>query len=69
MISSATSTLLLLLSLTIAAVDSRGVLKLPSEALRFLEAEEGGDDGVGVRWAVLIAGSNGYWNYRHQVLI
>ncbi|KAG9158386.1 hypothetical protein Leryth_013137, partial [Lithospermum erythrorhizon] len=66
MISTATSTLLLLLSLTIAAVDSRGVLKLPSEALRFLEADEGGDDGVGVRWAVLIAGSNGYWNYRHQ---
>ncbi|KNA12578.1 hypothetical protein SOVF_124600 [Spinacia oleracea] len=24
------------------------------------------DDSVGTRWAVLIAGSNGYWNYRHQ---
>jgi legumain len=25
------------------------------------------DDAVGTRWAVLIAGSNGYYNYRHQV--
>ena len=25
------------------------------------------DDSVGTRWAVLIAGSNGYYNYRHQV--
>jgi legumain len=24
------------------------------------------DDGVGTRWAVLVAGSNGYGNYRHQ---
>jgi legumain len=24
------------------------------------------DDSVGTRWAVLIAGSNGYYNYRHQ---
>ncbi|EPS59704.1 hypothetical protein M569_15100, partial [Genlisea aurea] len=24
------------------------------------------DDIVGTRWAVLVAGSNGYWNYRHQ---
>ncbi|KAL6911720.1 hypothetical protein ACP4OV_000525 [Aristida adscensionis] len=24
------------------------------------------DDGVGTRWAVLVAGSNGYANYRHQ---
>ncbi|XP_021716668.1 vacuolar-processing enzyme-like [Chenopodium quinoa] len=24
------------------------------------------DHSVGTRWAVLIAGSNGYWNYRHQ---
>jgi hypothetical protein len=26
------------------------------------------DDGVGTRWAVLVAGSNGYGNYRHQVI-
>lgn len=25
-------------------------------------------EGEGTRWAVLIAGSNGYWNYRHQVI-
>jgi legumain len=27
------------------------------------------DDGkeIGTRWAVLVAGSNGYGNYRHQV--
>ncbi|XP_031502779.2 vacuolar-processing enzyme beta-isozyme [Nymphaea colorata] len=24
------------------------------------------DDAVGTRWAVLVAGSNGYYNYRHQ---
>ncbi|GFP88062.1 vacuolar-processing enzyme [Phtheirospermum japonicum] len=24
------------------------------------------DDSVGTRWAVLLAGSSGYWNYRHQ---
>jgi hypothetical protein len=32
------------------------------------EAEEEEDKGEqGTRWAVLIAGSAGYWNYRHQV--
>lgn len=25
------------------------------------------DDAVGTRWAVLVAGSSGYGNYRHQV--
>ncbi|XP_047341072.1 vacuolar-processing enzyme-like [Impatiens glandulifera] len=38
------------------------VLRLPSEARAFF----GAGDAVGTRWAVLIAGSNGYWNYRHQ---
>jgi legumain len=28
---------------------------------------EGPDDAVGTRWAVLVAGSSGYGNYRHQV--
>ncbi|KAM7507562.1 hypothetical protein LguiA_018015 [Lonicera macranthoides] len=45
-------------------------LKLPSEASKFFHRPIGGDDdddgSVGTRWAVLIAGSNGYWNYRHQ---
>ncbi|KAL0908063.1 hypothetical protein M5K25_022531 [Dendrobium thyrsiflorum] len=41
------------------------VLRLPSEISgRRLEA--GGDDSVGTRWAILIAGSSGYGNYRHQ---
>jgi len=34
-------------------------LRLPSE-------KSSDDDSVGTRWAVLLAGSNGYWNYRHQ---
>lgn len=48
------------------------ILKLPSEAYRFFrngggEAKVNVDDGpVGTRWAVLLAGSNGFWNYRHQ---
>ncbi|KAG6671936.1 hypothetical protein I3842_16G029500 [Carya illinoinensis] len=46
-------------------------LRLPSEASRFFGRVGGAvddkeDDSSGIRWAVLIAGSNGYWNYRHQ---
>ncbi|KAG9455581.1 hypothetical protein H6P81_000089 [Aristolochia fimbriata] len=42
----------------------RDVIKLPSEGA---DAVGGGDDGfAGTRWAVLVAGSSGYWNYRHQ---
>uniref|UniRef100_A0A7N0RHE8 Legumain prodomain domain-containing protein n=1 Tax=Kalanchoe fedtschenkoi TaxID=63787 RepID=A0A7N0RHE8_KALFE len=41
------------------------VLRLPSDSSRFFQAEDG-DDSAGTRWAVLIAGSSGYWNYRHQ---
>lgn len=64
---------LLLLVFSILAVDAeaRSFLKLPSEVSDFLHPEEsnggGDDDAAGTRWAVLIAGSNGYWNYRHQV--
>ncbi|XP_062180667.1 vacuolar-processing enzyme-like [Phragmites australis] len=36
-------------------------LHLPSE-----RSGGGHEDVVGTRWAVLIAGSNGYYNYRHQ---
>lgn len=47
-------------------------IKLPSEARHFggsAKADGGDDDGfVGTRWAILLAGSNGYWNYRHQVI-
>ncbi|KAK1372565.1 Vacuolar-processing enzyme [Heracleum sosnowskyi] len=42
------------------------VLKLPSEVSSFFRPVADDDDSVGTRWAVLIAGSNGYWNYRHQ---
>lgn len=34
------------------------------------EEVDGGDDDdqkVGTRWAVLVAGSSGFGNYRHQV--
>lgn len=39
--------------------------KEPATARGFEGPEE--EDGVGTRWAVLIAGSSGYGNYRHQV--
>lgn len=46
------------------------VIKLPSEASKFFHASDDvDDDSLGTRWAVLIAGSNGYWNYRHQVIL
>ncbi|KAL7150818.1 hypothetical protein ABFS83_05G138900 [Erythranthe nasuta] len=60
------------LALSILTVaNGRDLIKLPSEARRFFAGtEEGngeaGDDSVGTRWAVLLAGSSGYWNYRHQ---
>ncbi|KAK5792490.1 hypothetical protein PVK06_033604 [Gossypium arboreum] len=61
--------ILLLLSLTgivSAGRDVTGdILRLHSEANKFFHG--GDDDKVeGTRWAVLIARSNGYWNYRHQ---
>ncbi|XP_068652280.1 vacuolar-processing enzyme-like [Aristolochia californica] len=34
----------------------RDVIRMPSD----------GADAAGTRWAVLVAGSSGYWNYRHQ---
>lgn len=63
-----------LAALSVVVVGARDisgkVLRLPSEASRFFRpgAVDGDDDTVGTRWAVLIAGSNGYWNYRHQVI-
>lgn len=62
-----------LLALSISTVaNGRDLIKLPSEARRFFGGSEqgngdAGDDSVGTRWAILLAGSNGYWNYRHQV--
>lgn len=61
---------LFLLDLSIVAIaGGRGFIKLPSEAHRFFGGSaEGNDDSVGTKWAVLLAGSSGYWNYRHQVI-
>ena len=62
----------LLLSLFGIAAGARIItgdaLRLPSEASsKFFGKVADDDDGsIGTRWAVLIAGSNGYWNYRHQ---
>ncbi|KAF7128155.1 hypothetical protein RHSIM_Rhsim11G0047200 [Rhododendron simsii] len=60
---------LLLLLASSLSVDSREIpddlIRLPSESSRFFRPH-GDDDSEGTRWAVLIAGSNGYWNYRHQ---
>ncbi|RZC11777.1 Vacuolar-processing enzyme [Glycine soja] len=39
------------------------VIKLPTEPV------DADSDEVGTRWAVLMASSNGYGNYRHQLLI
>lgn len=64
---------LLLIGLSGSASASRDYIRLPSEASRFFGRDGGkvldNDDVTGTRWAVLIAGSNGYWNYRHQVII
>ncbi|OAY75397.1 vacuolar-processing enzyme-like isoform X1 [Ananas comosus] len=63
--SSAAILLLLLLlptQLLLTVVSRRDpALRLPSE-----REINGDDDTVGTRWAVLIAGSSGYVNYRHQ---
>ncbi|GBG63446.1 hypothetical protein CBR_g38066 [Chara braunii] len=64
---------LLLLGLASSACalrDPFGGLRLPSEREREgevsgEEAEEE-DGAMGTRWAILVAGSSGYWNYRHQ---
>lgn len=39
------------------------VIKLPTECDEPVDV----DREVGTRWAVLVAGSSGYGNYRHQV--
>jgi hypothetical protein len=47
------------------------VIRMPGEeeptAARGGERLDDEDDDVGTRWAVLVAGSSGYGNYRHQV--
>ncbi|CAN6441540.1 unnamed protein product [Victoria cruziana] len=66
-------TLLLLLFIFLAfALSSHGRTPVWSDFLRLPSVFSGDlpslgdDDSLGTRWAVLIAGSSGYWNYRHQ---
>ncbi|KAJ1423458.1 Peptidase C13, legumain [Sesbania bispinosa] len=66
-------TAILFLIATFVALVSGGrditgdLLRLPSQASRFFQSPAAADDNnEGTRWAILIAGSNGYWNYRHQ---
>ncbi|KAL4336756.1 hypothetical protein AHAS_Ahas12G0042000 [Arachis hypogaea] len=52
-----------------AVQDSDGkIIRLPFEAFKFFKAlfDDSNNVEEGTRWAILIAGSNGYWNYRHQ---
>ena len=64
----------LALSILTVAHARHDFLRLPTEARRFFggaaaDSDAGADDdSVGTRWAVLFAGSSGYWNYRHQVI-
>ncbi|XP_057478445.1 vacuolar-processing enzyme-like [Actinidia eriantha] len=68
MIRFAAAVILLALSASVA-IGGREIhddlIRLPSEASRFFRRGDA-DDSVGTRWAVLLAGSSGYWNYRHQ---
>lgn len=69
----AVAVFLLALSILTVADGRHDFIKLPSEARRFFgaaaESNAGADDdSVGTRWAVLLAGSSEYWNYRHQVI-
>ncbi|XP_018437086.1 vacuolar-processing enzyme alpha-isozyme isoform X2 [Raphanus sativus] len=68
-VSSVVSFLALFLSLVVVVV-SGDVIRLPSQASKFFRPTEddGGDSSAGTKWAVLVAGSRGYWNYRHQLL-
>ncbi|KAG6505919.1 hypothetical protein ZIOFF_031232 [Zingiber officinale] len=65
---SATGALLAVVGLLLPLVISdaiRNPIRLPSDRIDDPRVD-GGDDAVGTRWAVLIAGSRGYYNYRHQ---
>ncbi|CAL9765321.1 unnamed protein product [Musa acuminata subsp. burmannicoides] len=55
----------LLLPLLLLAHARPNTIRLPSDRAAGLHLG-GDDDAVGTRWAVLIAGSNGFFNYRHQ---
>ncbi|URD80775.1 Tubulin folding cofactor D C terminal [Musa troglodytarum] len=57
-------------SLTRAAAPWDPIIRLPSNRLAPEPGEGGRQDGeeeTGTKWALLVAGSSGYGNYRHQV--
>lgn len=62
--------LFLLPVLILPAASARGLhgwapeIRMPTEETAEGQSEE---DVTGTRWAVLVAGSSGYGNYRHQV--
>lgn len=44
-----------------------GFIRMPVDKQHSFESKEEEDgDSIGTRWAVLLAGSSGYGNYRHQ---
>ncbi|KAK7321606.1 hypothetical protein VNO77_32416 [Canavalia gladiata] len=57
---------LLLLFLTAIATLVSGGRDLAGDFLRLPSQLDTDHNIPGTRWAILIAGSNGYWNYRHQ---
>ncbi|CAO2816727.1 unnamed protein product [Amaranthus hypochondriacus] len=64
---------LILLLLLSSLVESRHIaddfIRLPSDRSKILDhafKNVDDDDSIGTRWAILVAGSNGFWNYRHQ---
>lgn len=61
--------LLVLRSLAAGSEVSDDLIRLPSDRPSFVDRAfptAVDEDSGGTKWAVLIAGSNGYWNYRHQ---
>ncbi|GMG99093.1 hypothetical protein Nepgr_000933 [Nepenthes gracilis] len=73
MIHNAAAVSLLLISVLSFVAHGRPIsddfIRLPSDRSfidRAFPHSYGDDDIGGTRWAVLIAGSSGYWNYRHQ---
>ncbi|KAK9699779.1 hypothetical protein RND81_08G195800 [Saponaria officinalis] len=59
--------LLILVSVVYGHRITDDFLRLPSNhSPEIDESKDGDDDSVGTKWAVLIAGSKGYYNYRHQ---
>jgi legumain len=64
--------LLSLLALAAAAADGaegewEPLIQMPTEKGGDAAAPAVEEDEVGTKWAVLVAGSSGYGNYRHQV--